>query len=559
MTLMETLPRRMLSELLLGGALLQPETLARARLVEAETGERLDAVVTRLGMVSEQALADALAAALGLPLASATDFPADPVGADRISTRFLSDARALPLRETESAVEVAFVDPLDTYAAQALAFAFRRPVVALVAKAGDFDQAFDRLYGAREEATQTPEAGADDSDLEHLKDLASDAPIVRLVNTLIARAVDAGASDIHIEPGEDNLKVRLRVDGALREEPSLPSTARAGVISRIKVMASLDIAERRLPQDGRLRFAVRGQGIDFRVATAPTAHGESVVLRILDRSNLALDFAALGFDDEILASYLKVLRRPHGILLVTGPTGSGKTTTLYTSLATLNTPERKILTVEDPIEYRMAGINQTQVKPQIGLNFAAALRSFLRHDPDVIMVGEIRDIETAQVAVQAALTGHLILSTLHTNDAASAMTRLLDMGVEPYLISSVLGGVLGQRLVRRLCSACRESYVPSAEALAAIGLDAAGAPHLFRAVGCAACKGSGFRGRLALLEFLPMSDAISRLVLARAEARAIARLAAEEGMRTIFGDGIAKARIGETTMEEVLRVTQESP
>ncbi|MEJ1970183.1 MAG: GspE/PulE family protein [Rhizomicrobium sp.] len=549
----------MLSELLLGGALLQPETLARARLVEAETGERLDAVVTRLGMVSEQALADALAAALGLPLASATDFPADPVGADRISTRFLSDARALPLRETESAVEVAFVDPLDTYAAQALAFAFRRPVVALVAKAGDFDQAFDRLYGAREEATQTPEAGADDSDLEHLKDLASDAPIVRLVNTLIARAVDAGASDIHIEPGEDNLKVRLRVDGALREEPSLPSTARAGVISRIKVMASLDIAERRLPQDGRLRFAVRGQGIDFRVATAPTAHGESVVLRILDRSNLALDFAALGFDDEILASYLKVLRRPHGILLVTGPTGSGKTTTLYTSLATLNTPERKILTVEDPIEYRMAGINQTQVKPQIGLNFAAALRSFLRHDPDVIMVGEIRDIETAQVAVQAALTGHLILSTLHTNDAASAMTRLLDMGVEPYLISSVLGGVLGQRLVRRLCSACRESYVPSAEALAAIGLDAAGAPHLFRAVGCAACKGSGFRGRLALLEFLPMSDAISRLVLARAEARAIARLAAEEGMRTIFGDGIAKARIGETTMEEVLRVTQESP
>ncbi len=547
-----------LAEILQVRALVSPETLARAQLVQTETGERLDSVLTRLGMLSEQALAGALADALQLPLAAAKDFPVEPVLAGQLSTRFLQDARALPLRETTESVHVAFVDPLDTYPARALTFALGRPVTAFVMKAGDFDQLFDRLYGASDEVEGAPDASADDIDLEHLKDLSSDAPIVRLVNGMIARAVEAGASDIHVEPAEDCLKVRLRIDGALREEAPLPPQVKAPVISRIKVMSGLDIAERRLPQDGRLRFAVRGQGIDFRIATAPTAHGESVVLRILDRSNLALDFAALGFDGVVLESYLKVLRKPHGILLVTGPTGSGKTTTLYASLSTLNTPERKILTVEDPVEYRLSGVNQTQVKPQIGLTFAAALRSFLRHDPDVIMVGEIRDIETAQVAVQAALTGHSILSTLHTNDAASAVTRLLDMGVEPYLISSVLNGVLGQRLVRRLCPECRQAYVPTLDILAALGLGDE-PMHFHRAAGCAACNGTGFRGRVALLEFLPMTDGIARLILARAEAREIARLAAQEGMRSIYADGLAKVRAGTTTVEEVLRVTQEAP
>jgi general secretion pathway protein E len=511
-------------------------------------------------MLSEQALAGLLAEALELPLAVLRDFPAEPVLADKISPRFLQDVRAMPLRESAESLHVAFVDPLDPYPAQALTFALGRPIAAFVIKQGDFDQLFDRLYSARDGVEeQAAGAGADDIDLEHLKDLSSDAPIVRLVNGMIARAVEAGASDIHIEPAEDCLNVRLRIDGALQEEAPLPPQVKGPVISRIKVMSGLDIAERRLPQDGRLRFAVRGQGIDFRVATAPTAHGESAVMRILDRSGLALDFAALGFDDTVLAPFQKVLRKPHGIMLVTGPTGSGKTTTLYASLSTLNTPDRKILTVEDPIEYRLSGINQTQVKHQIGLTFAAALRSFLRHDPDVIMVGEIRDIETAQVAVQAALTGHSILSTLHTNDAASAVTRLLDMGVEPYLISSVLNGVLGQRLVRRLCSQCRQAYTPTANMLAALGLGADEIVQFYRAVGCAVCNGTGFRGRVALLEFLSMSDGIARLVLGRVEARQIARLAVEEGMRSIYADGLVKARAGETTIEEVLRVTQEAP
>ncbi|MEO8927779.1 MAG: GspE/PulE family protein, partial [Caulobacteraceae bacterium] len=384
----------------------------------------------------------------------------------------------------------------------------------------------------------------------------SDAPVVRAVNALIGRAAEAHASDIHIEPTEDVLKIRLRIDGALRDEEPLAPHLKSAFVSRIKVMAGLNIAERRLPQDGRLRLAVRGHDIDLRVATAPTIHGESVVLRLLDRSNLALDFETLGFTGQSLARYLRVLRQPHGIVLVTGPTGSGKTTTLYASLATLNTADRKILTIEDPIEYRLAGINQTQVSAGIGLSFATALRSFLRQDPDVMMVGEIRDLETAQVAVQAALTGHTILSTLHTNSAAAAVTRLLDMGVEPFLITSTLNAVLAQRLVRRLCPHCREVFVPTREMLAALDADE-GLGHidtLWRPVGCEACGGSGFSGRIAVLELLVVDAETERLVLARAEARDIQAAA---GLTTMLDDGLAKAKAGLTTLEEVLRVTRE--
>jgi general secretion pathway protein E len=559
MTVMNAIPVPTLTDLVEIAGLVSSEAFARARLVQGETGEPLDSVLTRLGMVSELALAEAMARALSLPLAKGADFPQVALELNDVSTRFLREVRALPLRQDETGVDVAFADPFDSYPLSALAFALNRPVRAFVARASDLEQALDRLYGGVAPGSEAKDETVDNADLEHLKDLASDAPIVRAVHGLIARAVEARASDIHIEPAEDCLKIRLRIDGALQETDSWPAQSRAAVVSRIKVMSSLDIAERRLPQDGRLRFAVRGQAVDFRVATAPTAHGESVVLRILDRSSLSLDFTTLGFDGALLQPYIKVLQKPHGIMLVTGPTGSGKTTTLYASLITLNTPDRKILTVEDPIEYRLAGINQIQVKPQIGLSFAAALRSFLRHDPDVIMVGEIRDIETAQVAVQAALTGHLILSTLHTNDAASAVTRLLDMGVEPYLISSVLNAVLAQRLVRRLCAECREPYAPRREALNALGLGAEDSIRFFRPVGCSTCRGTGFRGRLALLEFLPMSEPIARLALARAEAREIAKAAVAEGMRTIFDDGLAKARAGETTIEEVLRVTQEGP
>ena len=544
-----------LHRLVLERGLAPAETLARAELVQGETGEPLDTVLTRLGLVSERALAEAIAKATGLRIASPADFPQEPVAAERLSPRFLRDARALPLRETREGVEVAFVDPLTPFGREALAFSLQRPVVPLVARSGDMEAALDRLYPA-DDLRAGEAGGVDEADVERLRDLSSDAPVVRAVNALIGRAAEAQASDIHIEPTEDALKIRLRIDGALRDEDPLPAHLKSAFVSRIKVMAGLNIAERRLPQDGRLRLAVRGHDIDLRVATAPTIHGESVVLRLLDRSNLALDFDSLGFDGESLARYLRVLRQPHGIVLVTGPTGSGKTTTLYASLAVMNTADRKILTIEDPIEYRLAGINQTQVSAAIGLSFATALRSFLRQDPDVMMVGEIRDLETAQVAVQAALTGHTILSTLHTNSAAAAVTRLLDMGVEPFLITSTLNAVLAQRLVRRLCPHCREPFAPTPEMLEALGVDgpAEGLERLYRPVGCAACGQSGFRGRIAVLELLVVDEETERLVLARAESREIQAAA---GLRTMLEDGLAKAMAGLTTLDEVLRVTRE--
>jgi general secretion pathway protein E len=399
-----------------------------------------------------------------------------------------------------------------------------------------------------------------DVDVERLRDMSSDAPIIRLVNGTIARAVEARASDIHFEPAERSLRVRFRVDGILQDIETLPERMSAPLTSRIKIMAKLNIAERRLAQDGRIRFAVRGQEIDFRVSTMPTLHGESVVLRILDRGSLKLDFAALGFDDDVLADYLPILQRPHGILLVTGPTGSGKTTTLYTSLSALDRDELKILTIEDPIEYQLEGINQTQVKPQIGLTFAGALRAFLRQDPDVIMVGEIRDLETAEIAVQAALTGHMILSTLHTNDAASAVTRLLDMGVENYLITSTVNAVLAQRLVRTLCPHCREPYEAGPELIKSYGFEPieGHAIRLFHPGGCPACRGTGFQGRTTITELLLVSDAIRELILSRAEAQEIQRVAIAEGMRTMFADGMRKALAGATTLEEVIRVTREA-
>ncbi|MDQ2861479.1 MAG: Flp pilus assembly complex ATPase component TadA [Pseudomonadota bacterium] len=548
-------PALSLSRLVIERRLAPAETLARAQLVQGETGEPLDTVLTRLGLVSERALAAAIADAAGLRIAGSADFPAAPLAPERLSGRFLRDVRALPLKETAGGVEVAFVDPLEAYPLAAIAFALSRPVIPVVARSGDMEAALDRLY-PDESALVGEAGGADEADVERLKDLSSDAPVVRAVNALIGRAAEAHASDIHIEPTEDVLKIRLRIDGSLRDEDPLPPHLKAAFVSRIKVMAGLNIAERRLPQDGRLRLAVRGHDIDLRVATAPTIHGESVVLRLLDRSNLALDFETLGFTGESLARYLRVLRQPHGIVLVTGPTGSGKTTTLYASLAVLNTAERKILTIEDPIEYRLAGINQTQVSAQIGLSFATALRSFLRQDPDVMMVGEIRDLETAQVAVQAALTGHTILSTLHTNSAAAAVTRLLDMGVEPFLITSTLNAVLAQRLVRRLCPHCREAFAPTREMLAALDADE-GLTHietLYRPVGCEACGGSGFSGRIAVLELLVVDAETERLVLARAEARDIQAAA---GLTTMLEDGLAKAKAGLTTLEEVLRVTRE--
>jgi general secretion pathway protein E len=535
------------------------EALSRAMLAQAETGEPLDKIVTRLGLMSEDALAALLSQECDVPLAEAGDFPEQAVAIADLSVPFLRDHRVVPLQVTGDAVRVALANPLDADAIAGIAFATGLKPRPVVARGGDIDAAIDRLYRAEQEAAVEEEV--DEADLEQLRDLVSDAPAIRAVNRLIADAVDQRASDIHLEPADDRLIVRFRIDGVLREMAPRPAAMRSSIVSRIKVMANLNIAERRLPQDGRLRLTVRGHEIDLRVATAPSIHGESVVMRILDKSRLSLDPRSLGFDPVLEAQFLSALEEPHGILLVTGPTGSGKTTTLYAALAHLNSTERKLTTIEDPIEYRLPGVVQSQINPGIGYTFSTALRSFLRQDPDVMMVGEIRDNETAQVAVQAALTGHMILSTLHTNTAAGAVTRLLDMGVEPFLLSSVLTAVLAQRLVRRLCPHCSEPYKADKGLLARMGVgkdDSLDHWRTFhRPVGCNECKGSGYAGRMAIFEFIRIDHAIANLILRRADTRQVGEAAAAAGFATLRANGIAKARQGLTTLEEVLRVSAE--
>ncbi len=537
--------------------LMTAEAIARAELVQAETGEPPEAIITRLGLISEQVLAKEVARALNLPLLGATDFPADKVEGRPLSADFLHDRRIVPVAATPELVTVAAVNPLDPLAADSMRFAFGRDVALAVAHQSDIDAAIERLYRADASYERELDAVVDEDDLDRLKDMVSDAPVIRAVNRLISRAVDLNASDIHIEPTEDRLAVRFRIDGMLHEEPSLPAAMRAAFVSRVKIMAGLNIAERRLPQDGRLRIPVRGNEIDLRVATAPSIHGETVVMRILDKSNMQLDFVALGFDETIIEPLRRALNKPYGIVLVTGPTGSGKTTTLYAALAELNRDSVKLLTIEDPIEYRLPGIIQAQVNPAIGFTFANALRSFLRQDPDVMMVGEIRDSETASIAVQAALTGHMILSTLHTNTAAGAVTRLLDMGIEPFLLSSVLTAVAAQRLVRRLCAECSEPFTPDPAVIERLGIAVSDA-RFRRPVGCPKCGKSGFKGRVALAELLIVDDEIARLILKGADTREVAATAEAAGMRSLLADGLAKAAAGVTTIEEALRVANQS-
>ena len=541
--------------------------LRRAQRLYEETGERLNIVLSKLGLVSDRDMAEVLAEVLGDSVVQAAEYPTEPVLREQVSPKFLKESRIIPLVDTDQGLILAMADPLDVYTIEAMRLFAGKMVIPRVGVPSELDAAYERLYGQGSAIDQIVAGVGGDgdestaADIARLKDMASEAPVIRLVNHLIHRAVEVRASDIHIEPFQHSLRVRYRVDGVLKDVEAPPLNLRAAIISRVKIMANLNIAETRLPQDGRIRLVISGKEIDMRVATVPTMHGESAVLRLLDREAVSLDFHALGFDDVTLDGYLDVLDRPHGILLVTGPTGSGKTTTLYTSLLRLNTGERKILTVEDPVEYQLDGVNQVQVKPQIGLSFADALRAFMRHDPDVIMIGEIRDLETAQIAVQAALTGHKVLSTVHTNSAASTVTRLLDMGVEDYLLPSTLNGIVAQRLVRTLCHACRTGYDPTPELLQQIGfdghLDHEGA-RLFRATGCDACNGTGYRGRSSILEVLPMTAEISQLVLRRADGRELQRAAIQAGMRTMYQDGLNKALAGTTSLEEVLRVTREA-
>jgi general secretion pathway protein E len=565
-TEVESLDERVSRELLARGRLREADLVRARRLYEEEPHGSFVALMTRLGLVSERDAAEALAEVLRLPLLTAKECPDAPPATVQVSVRFLKQNHVVPITESEQDIGVLVADPQDPYPVQALELATGKRVAMRIGLRSEIDDLIERYYGAGRSAMGTivenlsEEATRSEDDVEHLRDLASEAPVIRLVNLVIQRAVEARASDIHVEPFENRLKVRYRIDGVLEEVESPPASSTAAVISRIKIMAKLNIAERRLPQDGRIMLRVQGKELDLRVSTVPTSFGESVVMRILDRESVVLDFHSLGFTDDFLPQFLKVLELPHGIMLVTGPTGSGKTTTLYTALSKLNTPDVKIITVEDPVEYQLEGVNQIQVKPQIGLDFANALRSIVRQDPDIIMIGEMRDLETAKIAIQSALTGHLVLSTLHTNNAAGGITRLLDMGVEDYLLTSTVNGILAQRLVRRVEPSHAQPYLALPEVVEEFGLKrfAKSEPiRLFKPTPSNLTP-TGYLGRTTIMEFLVMSDPIRRLVMKHAGMGEIEEQARAEGMLTMYEDGLAKSLAGVTTIEEVLRVTQES-
>ena len=558
--------RKRLGELLEERGQLSRDKLDRALRYQTQSTERIGTILIQLGFVAEKEVAQALADQLGLEVAKREAYTGIPIFSDQVSPDFLRNTKVVPLLQSGNRLVVSMADPLDDYAVDALGLATGLEIDRRVGVVSDIESALQRHYAKRNEGAGDDSGGAlgvvaqsESEDIQHLKDLASEAPTIRLVNTMISRALSVRASDIHVEPFESSLKVRYRVDGVLQEAEAPPQRSSAAVISRIKVMANLNIAERWRPQDGRIKLPIEGREIDMRVSTVPTLYGESVVLRILDRDSLTLDFSALGFTSWTLPAFEAVLRRPHGIVLVTGPTGSGKTTTLYAALQRLNTSEKKILTVEDPVEYQLEGVNQIQVKTKVDLTFANALRSILRQDPDVIMVGEMRDQETARIAVQAALTGHKVFSTLHTNDAASSVTRLLDMKIEDYLVTSTVDGILGQRLVRTLCGECREAYEPLPAVVEELGLGRfTNSPvKLYRARGCQACDGAGYRGRTSILEFLTMTEGVRQAVLDRADAGGIQRAAMANGMTTMYEDGLRKAVEGVTTVEEVARVVHE--
>jgi general secretion pathway protein E len=540
--------------------------LERAQRAAVQSGERLDQVLIKLGLVPEYQMVSALARELKLEQVALPEIPDAAVLADAIAPLFVRTRKVLPIAITPTHLTIACVDPLDSEPARAIAYATGKVVEQRIIAPADFDRAVQALYNDQRSADADDHRleEANETDVQRLRDIANEAPVIRVVNQIISDAVEARASDIHVEPAVDSLIIRYRVDGELRQAQSYPAGLRAALTSRIKIMAKLDIAERRLPQDGRVKMPVRGVDVDFRVSTIPTAFGESVVMRILDRSRVELDFHSLGFSTADIATMGRLTEQPNGIVLVTGPTGSGKTTTLYTILKQLNQPHLKIFTVEDPIEYQLAGINQVQVNTATGLDFPRALRSMLRQDPDIIMIGEIRDVETARIAIQASLTGHLVLSTLHTNSAAATITRLLDMGAESYLLASTMNGVLAQRLTKRLCRHCAVPHANAAEwtqkiagELKDVAADLLNtAPRILSPAGCEACHHTGFSGRLALVEMMEVGDHQRSLILSGASDAKLAQTARRAGMHTLYEDGLRKVWLGNTTIEEVLRITR---
>ncbi|MCG8024433.1 MAG: type II secretion system ATPase GspE [Candidatus Thiodiazotropha endolucinida] len=527
-----------------------------------QSDQSIGTILLQLGLISDRDLAITLSTLCEVPLIEAKDYPDLSHISDNISSNFLKEHRLIVYEEQEDHLVAIMVDPTDRYVIDALELISGKQIRLAIGIASEIDEVIQTLFSEklREEGGEN-DAGMEHQllldDVEQLKELASEAPVIKMVNQIIQRAVTTKASDIHIEPFENSLKIRYRVDGLLRETETPSVNLAPALISRIKIMANLNIAERRLPQDGRFKVRVHGSTLDMRVSTVPTLHGESMVLRLLQRDHVNLDFASLGFDSTIEKRLLEILDRPHGVVVVTGPTGSGKTTSLYAALNYLNRPQRKILTVEDPVEYNIEGVNQIQVKPNIGLDFSSALRSIVRQDPDIIMIGEIRDQETAQIAVQSALTGHLVLSSLHTNDAAGSITRFIDMGIEPFLLTSTVNALVAQRLVRNLCPDCKAPYDPPPE-VAARFETFPGRATLYRAVGCEHCSGSGYRGRSAIIEMIELSEGLRSLILQGGDKNVLAECARREGARTMYEDGVQKVMRGITTLEEVLRVTQES-
>ena len=552
------LEREHIGSVLVESGLVSPADLQRARERQAETGEPLTRVLVAEGMVEETALVKALGRHIGVDFISLADTTIDPAAAALIPESLARRYGVIPVRFEDESLIVAMVDPGNVLVVDDVRAITGRRVVARIATRADIEDAIRRQGRFDESVSDLADmVGGDvqDEDLSKVQAAVEEAPIVKLVNTLISRAVSERASDLHIEPGERDLRVRFRIDGVLHEIMTTPRSVSGAVVSRLKIMADLDIAERRVPQDGRVSIRVSGRPIDLRVATLPSIYGEKVVLRVLDKDDAILDLADLGFLPYSLARFQSSYSKPYGAILVTGPTGSGKTTTLYSTLNVLNRPQVNIITVEDPVEYRLPGITQVQVNRKAGLQFATVLKAILRSDPDIVLVGEVRDPETAKTAIEAALTGHLVLTTLHTNDAASSVGRLIDMGVEPYLVSSALDSVLAQRLARKLCERCKEPRTAAPEVVKQMGYDPdEGLITLYMAVGCKLCSDTGYRGRVAINEVMLMSEEVQRMAVERRPSDEIKRLSVEQGMKTLRQDGMEKVKLGTTTLEEVLRV-----
>jgi type IV pilus assembly protein PilB len=550
---------KQLGDILLDSGLVTQQELTEAYEEHQRAGRALGRVLVEKGVLTESQLVAALAQQIGLRFVDLGDFPVDGAAIASVPSSVCRRYNALPIGYDEGKLLVAMSDPANVFAIDDIRSLTGIDVKPAVATKSDVTAAINRYHrvdGDLDDLTMALETDEDD-DLSNIKEVVEDAPIVKFVNLLITQAIQDRASDIHLEPTERDLRVRFRIDGVLHEIMRSPKNIQSGVISRLKIMADINIAERRVPQDGRLSVTAHGKKIDLRVATLPTVWGEKVVMRVLDNSTAMLRLSDLGFSDGNYERYSQSFTKPYGMILVTGPTGSGKSTTLYATLNIVSRPEINVITVEDPVEYRIPGINQVQVNNKAGLTFAGALRSILRSDPDVVLIGEVRDHETAQIAIEAALTGHLVLSTLHTNDAPSAITRLTEMGIEPFLVGSALDCILAQRLARRLCVKCREPYVPDPETLRASRFpwqDGMDLPTIYRAVGCSACAKTGYRGRLALHEVMPVTEEIERLAVERASAVQISQVARDQGMVTLRDDGMAKVLNGVTTLEEILRV-----